>query len=134
MESDVIVITTPTGQIGSQVLENLLDTDEDLRVIARDPSSLGADALDRLEVVERSQSDATGVGEAFAGADAAFWLPPPDLRAWSVEAAFVVFTRPAAAVCMKQARSESSPSHRPAVARPGLRMLAMSQARWQWTT
>jgi hypothetical protein len=30
----MIVITTPTGQIGSRVLGNLLDSDEELRVIA----------------------------------------------------------------------------------------------------
>jgi uncharacterized protein YbjT (DUF2867 family) len=36
----MIVVTSATGQIGSQVLENLLDTDENLRVIARDPASL----------------------------------------------------------------------------------------------
>ena len=33
----MIVITAPTGLIGHQVLENLLDSGEPLRVIARDP-------------------------------------------------------------------------------------------------
>jgi uncharacterized protein YbjT (DUF2867 family) len=36
------------------------------------------------------------VDEAFADADAVFWLTPPDPQAASVEAAFVGFTRPAA--------------------------------------
>ncbi|HEX2319451.1 MAG TPA: NAD(P)H-binding protein [Streptosporangiaceae bacterium] len=36
------------------------------------------------------------VDKAFAGADAVFWLTPPDPRAPSVDAAFVGFTRPAA--------------------------------------
>jgi uncharacterized protein YbjT (DUF2867 family) len=92
----MIVITTPTGQIGSQVLENLLDTAEALRVIARDPSGLSVDARDRVDVVEGSHEDAAVVNEAFAGADAVFWLAPPDPQARSVEAAFVGFTRPAA--------------------------------------
>jgi uncharacterized protein YbjT (DUF2867 family) len=92
----MIVITTPTGQIGSQVLENLLDTAEALRVIARDPSGLSVDARDRVDVVEGSHEDAAVVDEAFAGADAVFWLAPPDPQARSVEAAFVGFTRPAA--------------------------------------
>jgi uncharacterized protein YbjT (DUF2867 family) len=92
----MIVITSPTGQIGSQVLGNLLDTGEALRVIARDPSALPADTRDRVEVVEGSHGDATVVEEAFAGADAVFWLAPPDPRAPSVECAFVGFTRPAA--------------------------------------
>ena len=92
----MIVITTPTGQIGSQVLENLLDTREALRVIVRDASDLSPEARKRVEIVEGSHSDATVVDEAFAGADAVFWLAPPDPRAPSVEAAFVGFTRPAA--------------------------------------
>jgi uncharacterized protein YbjT (DUF2867 family) len=91
----MIVITTPTGQIGSQVLGNLLDSGEELRVIARDPSGLPANARG-LDIVEGSHGDAAVVDKAFSGADAVFWLVPPDPRASSVEAAFVGFTRPAA--------------------------------------
>ncbi len=92
----MILITTPSGLIGHQVLENLVDSDEQLRVIARDPSALTADERDRVDVIEGSHGDAAVVDEAFAGADAVFWLAPPDPRAPSVEAAFVGFTRPAA--------------------------------------
>jgi uncharacterized protein YbjT (DUF2867 family) len=92
----VIVITTPTGQIGSQVLGNLLDSGEEVRVIVRDPAQLRADVRDGLDIVEGSHSDAAVVNKAFAGADAVFWLVPPDPRAHSVEAAYVGFTRPAA--------------------------------------
>ena len=92
----MIVITTPTGQIGSQVLENLISTGQALRLIVRDASDLSPDVRERVEIVEGSHSDATVVDEAFAGADAAFWLVPPDPRAPSVEAAFVGFTRAAA--------------------------------------
>jgi uncharacterized protein YbjT (DUF2867 family) len=92
----MIVITTPTGQIGHQVLEKLLDSGEALRVVVRDPSTLTADERERVEVVEGSHADAAAVDAAFAGADAVFWLAPPDPRAPSVEAAFVGFARPAA--------------------------------------
>ena len=98
----MIVITTPTGQIGSRVLGDLLDSGEALRVIARDPSALPADARDRVEVVEGSHGDATVVAKAFTGADAVFWLAPPDPRAPSVQDAFVGFTRPAAEAFEKQ--------------------------------
>jgi uncharacterized protein YbjT (DUF2867 family) len=98
----MIIITTPTGQIGSQVLGTLLDTREELRAIARDPSALPAGARDRVDVVEGSHADATVVETAFAGADAVFWLAPPDPRAPSVEAALVGFTRPAAEAFKKQ--------------------------------
>ena len=98
----MIVITTPTGQIGSQVLENLLDTGEALRVVVRDASDLSPEARERVEAVEGSHADAAVVDEAFAGADAVFWLAPPDPRAASVEAAFVGFTRPAAEAYKKR--------------------------------
>ena len=92
----MIVITTPAGQIGRQVLGNLLDSGEQLRVIARDRSQLPAGALKDLDIIEGSHGDAAVADKAFAGADAVFWLTPPDPRAPSVEAAFAGFTRPAA--------------------------------------
>jgi uncharacterized protein YbjT (DUF2867 family) len=92
----MIVTTTPSGQIGHQVLENLLDSGEEPRVISLDPSALPADVHERLDIVEGSHSDAAVVEEAFTGADAVFWLTPPDPQAPSVEAAYVGFIRPAA--------------------------------------
>jgi len=93
----MIVITTPGGQIGHQVLATLLDSGEALRVIDRDPSELPAEIGERVEVVEGSHGDAAVVDAAVAGADAVFWLTPPNPQAPSVEAAYVGFTRPAAA-------------------------------------
>ena len=92
----MIVITSPTGQIGRQVVDDLLESDEELRVIARDPQALSADARRRVEVIKGSHGDAGVVDKAFGGAESVFWLIPPDPRARSVEAAFVGFTRPAA--------------------------------------
>jgi uncharacterized protein YbjT (DUF2867 family) len=93
----MIVITTPRGQIGHQVLANLLDSGEALRVIDRDPPELPAEIGERVQVVEGSHGDAAVVDAAFSGADAVFWLTPPNPQARSVEAAYVGFTRPAAA-------------------------------------
>ena len=92
----MIVITTPAGQIGRQVLASLLDSGEQLRVIARDPAQLPAEVREDLDIVEGSHGDAAVVDKAFAGADAVFWVTPADPRAPSVEAAFAGFTRPAA--------------------------------------
>jgi uncharacterized protein YbjT (DUF2867 family) len=91
----MIVVTAPTGLIGHQVLENLLGSGEPVRVIVRDPSRLPAHARERVEIVQGSHSEADVVDQAFAGADAVFWLVPPDPHAGSVEAAYVDFTRPA---------------------------------------
>jgi uncharacterized protein YbjT (DUF2867 family) len=92
----MIVITTPAGQIGRQVLGSLLQSGEQLRVIARDRSQLPAEVRGDLDIVEGSHGDAAVVDKAFAGADAVFWLVPLDPRAPSVDAAFAGFTRPAA--------------------------------------
>ena len=92
----MIVITTPAGQIGRQVLGNLLESGEQLRVIARDPSQLPAGVREDLDIVEGSHGDAAVLDKAFAGADAVFWVTPADPRAPSVQAAFAGFTRPAA--------------------------------------
>jgi uncharacterized protein YbjT (DUF2867 family) len=91
----MIVVTTPTGNIGSQVLRELVPGDEPIRVIARDAGRLTPETRERVEVVPGSHSDSAVVNKAFAGADSVFWLVPPDPRAASVEAAYVDFTRPA---------------------------------------
>jgi uncharacterized protein YbjT (DUF2867 family) len=92
----MIVITTPAGGIGHQVLENLLDSGEHLRLVVRDRSAIATDTRPGVEVVEGSHGDPAVVDKAFDGADAVFWLTPPDPRAESVEAAYTGFTRPAA--------------------------------------
>ena len=92
----MIVICTPTGRIGRQVLDNVLDADsgEAVRVITRDPSRLSARARERVEVVQGSLTDADAVSGAFAGGDTVFWLLPPDPRAPSAEGHMLAFTRP----------------------------------------
>lgn len=91
----MIVITSPTGDIGSQVVENVLAADAPVRVIARDPARIAPEVRERVEVVTGSHGDAAVVDRAFAGADAVFWLVPPDPRATSLHAAYTDFTRPA---------------------------------------
>jgi uncharacterized protein YbjT (DUF2867 family) len=91
----MIVITTPTGLIGHQVLNNLLQSDEPIRVIVRDPSRLSPRERERVEVVQGSHGDLDVVTRAFAGADSVFWVVPPDPHAESVEAAYVGFSQPA---------------------------------------
>jgi uncharacterized protein YbjT (DUF2867 family) len=92
----MIVITAPTGHIGSQVLASLVDGGEQpVRVIARDPARLDPQVREQVEVVQGSHSDPAVVTTAFAGADAVFWLVPPNPRAENVEGYLLDFTRPA---------------------------------------
>lgn len=91
----MIVVTTPTGAIGRQVLESLLDSGEPIRVIARDPSRLPAQTRERVEVVQGAHDDIEVVNRAFNGADMVFWLVPPSPQSESLEAAYLDFSRPA---------------------------------------
>ncbi len=93
----MIVITTPTGQIGSQVLSQLIGGDEPIRVIARDPSKLAPDVTARAEVIAGSHGDAEVITRALAGASSLFWNVPPGFDVDSVYDRYVEFTRPAAA-------------------------------------
>ncbi|MFJ1704851.1 NAD(P)H-binding protein [Kitasatospora sp. NPDC088346] len=94
----MIVITAPTGNIGRHLLSRLLESapaaGEDLRVIVRDPARLPDAARGRVEVVTGSHGDAGVLDRAFEGADAVFWLVPPD-ASLTPEEGFSGFTRPA---------------------------------------
>jgi uncharacterized protein YbjT (DUF2867 family) len=93
----MIVITTPTGNIGRQVLDNVLAGDRPVRVIVRDPDKLSDDVRDRVDVVTGSQGDPQVIDRALDGADTLFWLPPPvNADATTPEETFRGFTRPAA--------------------------------------
>jgi hypothetical protein len=92
----MIVITGPTGQIGSQLLAGMIDGQEPIRVIARHPARLSANVRDRVEVIPGSYAEREVVMKAFDGADAVFWLPVGDPAAANAETAFVQMSRPAA--------------------------------------
>ncbi len=98
----MIVITTPTGQIGRQVLDHLVGADEPVRVIARDPSRLDPQTRRRIEVVQGSSDDPDVVAQALHGADAMLWVVPPDPRAEHVEQYYVEFTRPVSEAVSRQ--------------------------------
>jgi uncharacterized protein YbjT (DUF2867 family) len=102
LERPVIVVTAPASQIGRQVLDTLVATGAPVRVVARDPSRLPTRLRERVEVVPGSHGDLDVVLKAFVGAEAVFWLLPPNPRAPSVEAAYLDFTRPAAMAFQQQ--------------------------------
>jgi uncharacterized protein YbjT (DUF2867 family) len=53
----MIVVTTPTGKIGSEVIPHLLAADENVRVVARDPSKLSPGLRNKVEIVTGSLDD-----------------------------------------------------------------------------
>ncbi len=93
----MIVITTPTGQIGRPVLDRVLDSGEAVRVVARDPSGLSPHVRAHAEVVQGSHGDTGAITKALADADRMFWLvpPPPFSHPGRAEQYYLDFTRPA---------------------------------------
>ncbi|MQY21693.1 NAD(P)H-binding protein [Nocardia macrotermitis] len=92
----MIVITAPTGQIGSKLVATLLRRDEPIRLIVRDPGKLPAEVRDRAEIVTGSHRDPDIVDRALQGADALFWLMPAAATASSPYEAYVTASIPGA--------------------------------------
>lgn len=73
-----IVITTPTGNIGRRVLQQLLQAGADVSVIVRQPEKLSDSIRSRVKVHQGSLTDVDLVTKAFRGANAAVWVTPGD--------------------------------------------------------
>jgi uncharacterized protein YbjT (DUF2867 family) len=93
----VIVVTTPTGRIGSRLVRRLLDQDKEIRVIVRDASRLDDTARERAGTIDGSHDDPAVLDKALPGAEALFWLVPPNPRAPSAEEHYLGFARAGAA-------------------------------------
>jgi uncharacterized protein YbjT (DUF2867 family) len=82
-----ITITTPTGNIGSKLIEILLNSDDaEVTVLARNASKVEHLASRGVRVVTGDQLDPAVVDNAVDGADVLFWLTgmeytAPDIRA-----------------------------------------------------
>lgn len=72
-----IVVTTPTGHVGSRVVQLLVQAGMRPRVLVRDPDKLDSRIRDRIDVAHGDQGDADFVIRATRGADALFWVDPP---------------------------------------------------------
>ncbi len=89
----MLVITTPTGQIGSQLVTRVLAGGHLVRVIVREPARLDASVRADVEIVEGSHDDPAVLDQALPGSVALFWLVPPDPWAASAEAHYLAFAR-----------------------------------------
>lgn len=75
-----IVVTTPTGKVGSQVARMLCRAGERPRLLLRDPDRLDADLRALVEPAVGDLRDAAYVAEATRDVDAIYWVHPED---WS---------------------------------------------------
>jgi uncharacterized protein YbjT (DUF2867 family) len=74
-----IVVTTPTGHIGSKLAKILLDRKADVTLIARSPKKVKDLAGRGAKVIAGEHSDPDIVEQAVQGADALFWLTPAEM-------------------------------------------------------
>ncbi|MFI6025085.1 NmrA family NAD(P)-binding protein [Amycolatopsis magusensis] len=72
-----IVVTTPTGQVGSRVVRLLVQAGVRPTLLLRDSSKLDPGTRARVDVVEGDQGDAEYVVRATRDADVLFWVNPP---------------------------------------------------------
>ncbi|MFQ6024175.1 MAG: NAD(P)H-binding protein [Acidiferrobacterales bacterium] len=83
-----VVVTTPTGHIGSVVADRLLQAGADVTLIARNPAKVEHFANRGAKVRQGSMEDEAFVIGATQCAEALFWLVPPayveDPRAFQV--------------------------------------------------
>lgn len=73
-----ILVTTPTGHIGSRVVTQLLDAGASVRVFVRDAARLDAAVRGRVDAHEGTLEDTAALTDALRGVDAAFFLIPPN--------------------------------------------------------
>ena len=72
----VVLVTTPTGHVGSRVVRLLLQAGVTPRVLVRDPARLDAAVRQLVEVRTGDQLNAADVTAATEGVDAVYWVSP----------------------------------------------------------
>ena len=84
-----IVVTTPTGNIGSRVARLLVQAGVRPVLLVRNPDKLDPELRAASEVRLVDQDDAASVVEATKGATSLFWLNPPDYHSEDPIGAYV---------------------------------------------
>jgi uncharacterized protein YbjT (DUF2867 family) len=72
-----VVVSTPTGNVGSRVTRLLLQAGVRPILLLRDPAKLDAQTHQLVDAVQCDQLDPDAVLRATEGADALYWVDPP---------------------------------------------------------
>lgn len=87
-----IVVNTPAGHVGHEVVDRLLAARQDVVLISRHPRKVETFVSRGARLIEGSMDDKAVLDRAFQGADGLFWLTPvafdrPDYVRWVHETA-----------------------------------------------
>lgn len=72
-----VVVTTPTGRVGSRVTQLLIQAGVRPRVLVRDARTVPTVVRDQTDPVEVDLGDAEAVARACEGATSLYWVNPP---------------------------------------------------------
>jgi uncharacterized protein YbjT (DUF2867 family) len=72
-----IVVTTPTGNVGTRVVRLLIQAGARPTLLLRHPEKLDPPTRERVDTVQGDQRDEDVVLAATEGADALYWVAPP---------------------------------------------------------
>lgn len=92
----MILVTTPTGNTGSMVLQHLVEQGQDVRIFVRDPKKIPADILEKVEVATGSLLNDTEFTEALQGCDTLYFCVPQSNTQEDVNAYYEGFAKVAA--------------------------------------
>ena len=76
-----IVVTTPTGNIGKALTGHLMEAGHEVVLPCRNPDKVEDFTRRGARAVKGSLEDQAYLTETLRGADALFWLTPPDFEA-----------------------------------------------------
>ncbi|MBF4515865.1 NAD(P)H-binding protein [Flavobacterium sp. ANB] len=72
----MILVTTPTGNTGSMILQQLVEQGQQVRIFVRDPEKIPADILEKVEVATGSLLNEYEFTKALQGCDTLYFCVP----------------------------------------------------------
>lgn len=72
----MILITTPTGRVGGEVVRRLMSTHAPIRLLLRDAGKLPQHIREHADIVEGSHCAAQTLQIALSGVERVFWCVP----------------------------------------------------------
>ncbi|MDQ1095812.1 MULTISPECIES: NmrA family NAD(P)-binding protein [Chryseobacterium] len=97
----MILVTTPTGNTGSMVLQQLLAQGQQIRIFLRDPKKISADVLEKVEVATGSLLNEYEFTQALQGCDTLYFCVPQSNTQEDVHAYYEGFAKVASQAIKK---------------------------------